>query len=242
MTNTQIIVAGDSNALGYLNTGPAPYVHTAQVQIWALQPDGSHAWNYMRPGINTGTPNNPDAWGPEVEFANKWLETAQPGDYLWIVKNEQTVKGGTTLEVDWDPNTGVWFDKTAATAYEAMHNLDGSVFAFDHYDAALVVLGENDAVNPAYAAAYQTNLAEFNDAVRLEWDVTTILQSRITEGAGAPADNLAVRVAQWAEDQADDDLITFKTIGYEMQPDNIHYDATGFVQLGQGFWNSWLLA
>ena len=61
MTDTAIIIAGDSNPLGYENNGPAPYTPTYKVQIWTdTNGDGvADAWNYMNPGVNTGTPNNP---------------------------------------------------------------------------------------------------------------------------------------------------------------------------------------
>lgn len=71
MSDSRIFTAGQSNDLGYLNNGPAPYVATARVQIFAdTDGDGyGDVWNYMNPGVNTGMPANPTAWGPEVEIA-----------------------------------------------------------------------------------------------------------------------------------------------------------------------------
>lgn len=235
-----VIIAGDSNALGFLNTGPAPYAPSAQVQIWALQPDGSHAWNYMLPGANTGTPANPRSWGPEVQLANRFLQAhAGDGSVLWIVKDDLTVKGGTTLAVDWKPGS-VWFENAAKAAADAMRNLGGGPYAFDHYDAAYVVLGENDAVNHDYAAAYQANLEAFLPAARAAWHVEDIAMSRIEDTMGATADNLAVRVAQWAVDVEDPNLVTFKTIGFEQQADHVHYDARGQIALGDAFFDAWV--
>jgi hypothetical protein len=233
-----IIIAGDSNALGYLNTGPAPYTPTAQVQIWAPQPDGSFAWNYMNPGVNTGTPTNPADWGPEVQIANDWLKVhAGDGSHLWIVKDPATVKGGTTLAVDWAPGAP-WFESTAKAAAAAMHNLDGGPYTFTHYDIAAVVLGENDAANHSYATAYAANLAAFLPAARLAWDVPNIVMPRIEETIGLADDNLAVRTTVWAEGSLDPHLGTFRTIGFDQQPDLVHYDAAGQVALGDGFWNT----
>lgn len=233
MPDAHVILAGDSNALGYLNNGPAPYEATARVQIWT-----GTAWNYMLPGVNTGTPNNPTAWGPEVQEANDWL-AHNPTGVLWIVKDALTVKGSTTLAVDWAPHGGAMYTSATSAAGAAMHALDGTPYAFTHYDVADVVLGENDAVNPAYAAAYKANETAFIAAARVDWAVNEFVFSRINDAVGAPADNLAVRVAQWDVDQADPHVESFKTIGFAMQPDDVHYAEAGQLALGHAFYDAW---
>lgn len=240
MSDAHIIIAGDSNALGYLNNGPAPYIPTARVQIWAdTNGDGvGDAWNYMNPGVNTGTAANPRAWGPEVQEANDWL-AANPTGYLWIVKDAETVKGATTLAADWNPAGGFMFASATHAAGAAMHALDGSPYAFTHYDVADLQLGENDAANPAMATAYGANLTDFIAQARAAWNVTDFVLGRINDAVGAPADNLAVRVAQFGVDQADDHVTSFKTIGFEMQPDDLHYAEAGQIALGAGFFDGW---
>lgn len=233
--NARIAITGDSNALGFRNDGPAPYSVTMRVQMWTAQTDGSYAWEAMRPGVNTGTRNNPNAWGAEVQAANDWLAD-NDGGFLWIVK---VAKGGTTLAVDWDPDDGAYFDLTADTMRAARQSLDGTPFAFDRYDAALVVLGENDATNPEFAAAYASNLAEFSPAARAAWGVETLVMSRITEHFGDAASNLAIRRAQFGADQADPDMISFKTIGFGVFSDG-HYDAAGQLAIGARFYDAWL--
>jgi hypothetical protein len=237
--DAHLIIAGDSNALGYLNTGPAPYTPTARVQIWTdTNGDGvGDAWNYMRPGVNTGTPANPTDWGPEVQQANAWLQ-AHPTGILWIVKDAETVKGSTTLAGDWNPASGHMFASTTHAVEAAMHNLDGSAYAFTHYDVADVVLGENDAVNHDMAMAYGANLTDFIAHARTDWDVTEFVFSRINDAVGAAADNLAVRQAVYSVDVADDHAASFKTIGFAMQPDDVHYAEAGQVALGQGFFDA----
>lgn len=241
MTDAHIIIAGQSNTLGYLNNGPAPYVPTARVQIWALQADGSHQWNYMRPGPggNTGTPANPDAWGPEVEIAKRWLADNPTGN-LWIVKD---AKGSTGLaqdsgQLDWSPaSTGEMFDHATAMIDAARANLDGSPYQFARWDAAMWMQGETDATDPAKAAAYSVNLTGFLAEARFEWDVTEVYAGRITDTPALP-DNFPVRVAQWDVDQADPHLETFKTIGLTMQPDQIHY--ADHIGLGDKFYDAWV--
>lgn len=231
--DAHIIIAGDSNALGFLNSGPAPYNPDKRVQIWH---EGQ--WVYMNPGVNTGTPNQPTSWSSEVQIANRWLAD-NPTGYLWIVKGAETVRGGTNLANDWDPHTGQWFASTTRAADAAMHNLDATLFAFTHYEAAFVGLGENDAVNHQMATDYLANLTEFNFSARAQWHADELIEYRISDGAGAPADNLAVRQAQWQADLADDHLTTFKTIGMAMKPDLIHY--ADHVALGNASYDGWML-
>lgn len=243
MTDAHVIIAGDSNGLGFLNNGPAPYTPTARVQLW-VDTDGDGKgddWNYMNPGVNTGTLSNPYAWGPEVGIANQWLNDHPTGN-LWIVKDAETVKGGTTLAIDWNPTSGAYFASTAHAASAAMHTLDGGPYAFDHYDVAFVVLGSNDAANHAYAESYAANLGVFDPAAREAWHVAELVMPRISDHVGTAEDNLLVRVAQWAVDQADPHMTSFKTIGYAMADDGIHYaHPDGFIALGLGSYDAWLL-
>lgn len=241
MTDSRIIIAGDSNPLGWMNNGPAPYAVTVRVQIWAdTNADGiGDAWNYMNPGVNTGTLNNPQAWGAEVQIANRWLADNADG-YLWIVKGTETVKGGATAADSFDPHTGPMFASTTHAVNAAMHNLDGSQFEFDHYDAAFIGLGENDAANPDMAPHYLADITEINAAARDAWHVTKLVEYRITEGAGTAADNLAVRQAQYQADMADPNLVTFKTIGFGVLADRVHYDAAGHVALGNASYDAWV--
>lgn len=242
MTDTRIILAGQSNALGFLNTGPAPYVPTARVQIWAdTNGDGvPDAWNYMLPGHNTGSLANPTVWGPEVAFAQKWLATHPlASDNLWIVKS---TKGSTFLEqqtgvgiLDWSPeSTGELFDTTTAMVTAAMASLAGGPYAFAAYDALLWMQGEEDATDQTAANAYLVNLQDFIARARAAWFVQRIVIGRITDSVNLPF-NQPVRVAQWQEFMDDAEAPSFKTIGFDMQPDLIHYNAAGHIKLGNAF-------
>jgi hypothetical protein len=241
MTDTRIILAGQSNALGFLNNGPAPYQPTSRVQIWAdTNGDGvPDAWNYMLPGHNTGTLANPDVWGPEVGFANKWL-AAHPFGNLWIVKS---AKGSTGLAkdtgqgiLDWSPESaGELFDTATAIVTAAKANLANGAFAFDAYDGLLWMQGEQDATDQAKANAYLANLKDFITHARASWFVSRIVIGRISDSVNLPY-NEAVRVAQWQEFMDDADAPSFKTIGFDQQPDLIHYNAVGHIKLGAGFY------
>lgn len=58
-----------------------------------------------------------------------------------------------------------------------------------------------------------------------------VVASRITDSPWLNH-NLAVRQAQWQVDQEDANLVTYKTIGFDMQPDLIHFDAGGHIARG----------
>lgn len=244
-----VILAGQSNALGFGNTGPAPYTPTVRVQIWTdTNADGiGDAWHYMNPGVNTGTLNNPTAWGPEVQIANAYLADHATG-FLWINKNMETVRGSTGLAtdpgaLDWSPSSaGEMFDFADHAADAARANLGGGPYAFSAYDALFWMQGETDAGDAADAAAYATNLAGFLAAARSDWmndPAGYVGIGRITDASSLPY-SLDVRQAQWQVDQVDTRAESFKTIGFEMQADGVHYAAAGQLALGQAFYDNWI--
>ena len=234
------VFAGQSNALGYgmsTATLPSPLqgADLGQTYIWGGG-YGARYWGVMQPGVNTGNENEPQAWGPEVQFAYDFHQ-AHPDDVLLIVK---VALGSTGLApdpaaLDWSPSTHELFDLTTANINRAR----AAFMAAQGTEApqASVVFwmqGETDAGTPEGAAAYHDNLTEFLAHVRSDWmhDPTgKVVAARITD-APALNHNLTVRQAQWQVDQEDENLVTFKTIGFGMQPDLIHYGAGGHVALG----------
>ena len=245
MSDAHVILAGQSNALGFGNTGPAPYTPTARVQIWAdTNGDGvGDAWNYMRPGVNTGTVANPTAWGPEVGFANAWL-AHNPTGYLWL---DKVTKGSTGLaqdggQLDWSPaSRGELFDQATASVHAAQANLAPTPYAFTSWDGLLWMQGETDATDPAKAAAYGANVRDFIAQARTAWNVWDVAVGRITDSPVLP-DSADVRNAEWNLDNGDAPLAgvhTFKTIGMEMQADGLHYDAAGQAALGAAIYTGW---
>src|SRR4051812_32807820 len=98
-----VVLAGQSNALGYLNTGAADYAFDDLTYIWNNVATG---WERMIPGVNTGTPNNPTAWGPEVAFAQDF-RASHPDEVLMIVKSVQGSTGvaADPVAMDWSPSS-----------------------------------------------------------------------------------------------------------------------------------------
>lgn len=135
------------------------------------------------------------------------------------------------------------FDFATATIDAARGNLNGGPYAFSQWDATLWMQGEDDALSATKAAAYQANLHDFAAQVRAQWMEDPggkIVVGRITDSPSLPH-NLDVRVGQWAEDQADGHMVSFKTIGFQMQPDTVHYAPEGHVALGAAFYDAWVM-
>ena len=238
---TLVVFAGQSNAVGFGMSPATLPAHLSQPNPNAYIFDGNY-WGVLTPGVNTGTAINPQAWGPEAQFAYDF-GVQRPGELLLIVKNTFTVKGSTPLAqdggLDWSPTTlGEMFDftdVTIAAAKQAFTSATGQ--PAPAVSATFWMQGEQDALSATHAAAYQTNFEAWLAAVRSDWMDNPqgyIGAGRITDSAALPH-NADVRVAQWAADQVDPNLATFKTIGFGMQPDTVHYDASGLQALGSAF-------
>lgn len=210
-----VVVAGQSNALGYQvqpSELPSWYAPTAQVQIWT-----DAGWRTMTPGVNTGTPANPGAWGPEVAFAHAWLQE-HPGETLYLVKS---AKGSTALAQapgeDWSPDSaGSLFDATTAKLAAAKAALGVAVDT-----TVLWFQGEQDASTQGWADSYAGNLAQLKAAAAAEWGAGQFLCGRIDTDYAC---NATVQLAQ-----ADG----FNTDEFAKQGDGLHL--TGQAQIDSGF-------
>lgn len=226
---TLVLLIGQSNAEGFLNTGPAPYAPTARVQIWT-----GTEFNYMNPGANTGPGGE---WGAEVAFANRWL-AEHPTGMLYIGK---VVAGSTGLaydvdQTDWSPHsTGEMFKLAKWNALRLQANLG------EPLDAVLMMQGETDAFDAAKAGAYEANLREFITEVRAQFvpggdaDLPFVY-GRINDSTPYFEQ---VRWAQYVVDRDDPYATSFDTYSYTTAPDGLHYDAPGQLRLGSDLFEAW---
>lgn len=216
-----LIVAGQSNALGYGNNGPAPMGAVPEVQIWT-----GDRFEVMQPGINTGTESNPAAWGPVVGIAASWWwGDRQPGEVLYIL---QSVRGSTGLaadpeQIDWSPHTGEMFALTATEIAET-----GMA-----PDAVFWVQGEQDAADAEKAAAYQGNLADFVWNVRFGWGNSDVDFIYSDVAAELPFSDV-VRQGQAANNGGHAHMVSGSELTF--QSDMLHLDAAGHVELGVRMW------
>lgn len=214
-----IIVAGQSNALGYNVTAaelPAGYHTDPNVVIWN---DAASRWDMMVPGVNTGTPANPGAWGPEVGYAMAWTAT-HPNEVLYVVKD---VKGETALAQtdgqDWSPDSrGELFD---STALQVVHSHIGNA-------TVLWAQGEQDGYDFNQALAYGDHLAALKQAAAEQWGAVRFITA---QSQGPAPFNYLVQQGE-GPDAVD-------TSHVEKQPDGIHYDGAGQAELGGLMYDAW---
>lgn len=235
---------GQSNVSAFAGVGPVDYTPTWRVQIWT-DVNGNGRWDYgdnfqaMVPGVNTGTWNRPDGWGVEVPIAQAWLDAGAPGGILYIGK---AARGETTIVqnggLDWSPHSvGELFDEAAFVAACMRANL-----GVTSLDAVFMMEGETAATRADWSAAYEDALFDFTAAVRdrlMNDPAGYIGLGRIGEAATMPYAH-DVRVAQWALDQVDPNLESFRTIDFDHMADGVHLSAEGVWQAGAAFTANWL--
>jgi hypothetical protein len=130
-----------------------------------------------------------------------------------------------------------------AAVNAARSALVGGQYAFTTYDAVLWMQGEQDATDATAASHYATNIRAFIASARTDWGFTPFIAARISDSPALPF-AVTVRQAVWNLDNGDDPLAgvsTFKTIGFGMQPDHLHYDMAGHLSLGDAFYDAWML-
>lgn len=230
-----IIVAGQSNAVGFGLTAadlpPSARASDPAVLIW-----NGAAFVEMRPGLNTGAPRQPKAWGPEVEFARLW-RGAHPGQTLYIVKY---ARGSTSLaadpvEADWSPASGEHFKAASDQIARARSALAEAGNPY-RLRAILWVQGEADAATSAKAAVYEKNLAAMFAQMRARWGDAPILFSQLSAETGLVHADL-VRGAQARVDAADETAAMARVDGTPMQPDGLHYAGDGQIALGRALYD-----
>lgn len=244
-TANLLIIAGQSNALGF-NVSPselpASYAPSAAVQIWNAT---TGAFEEMQPGVNTGTVNNPTAWGPEVGEAISWT-AAHPGETLYIVKDGSTVHGSTGLaadptQLDWSPSsTGEMYstattDITSAKAALTAASLTPHVIGIDWMQ------GEQDAIDATKAAAYQTNFGAFLGQIETAWgdgDGTTPVSYGRIDVSDALTFQTDVRAAQDTVAVGNFTAREVNTDTFEQQSDHLHFDGAGQLALGEAFYTA----
>jgi hypothetical protein len=245
-TNVFLFI-GDSNAVGYqMSAGTLPPelagYNYGSTYVFG---QGASYWGAYTPGVNSGSPNSPGAWGPEAEFLKR-VHDAHPADINLVIK---VAHGSTTIAqdgalLDWSPaSSGEMFDiadstiDAARAAFQAAQGVPMPAIG-----AAFFVDGPNAAVSSAKAAAYETDLTDFLSHVRSELvdDASGYIGfTRMTDSNTATPYNFDVRLAQWNVDQADAHAESFKTIGMGMQIDGIHYSVGGYVSVGDAFYDNW---
>lgn len=225
-----VVVAGQSNALGY-TLGPADlpsHLGAPPKDVWIWEP--ASAFAPLRPGANTGSPNNPGAWGPEAQFAWRWREASCAP--LYIVKHARGETGlaADPAQKDWSPASRGELWDTATTELDNARKAAPAAGV----TAILWMQGETDAAVPAKAAAYKANLAALVREVRARWGGETVAIAQIDRRGGGWDQ---VRAAQASVAQRPG-LALIDTDAFPRQPDGVHLTGKAQVQLGDAFFEA----
>jgi len=239
-----LIIAGQSNALGFLSkaTDPvtridyfaAPYTNGAD----ALS---SIAWhqNGVVPAVTAAPvpldtpqmtargPGGYQFFGPEIGLARTaYTDTGRP---VTIVK---AAFSGSVLAPDllwpyWGPGGGLFSEMVtlvrSTIAFDALHHQIDRVGGFYWFQ------GETDATDPAWAAAYQGNLKAFIARVRADVPgVYPIVLAK--EWTGVPGDAQVRAADDWAAAHLPD-VVTVDTEGLPRL--GLHVTNVGELQLGE---------
>ncbi|MDP3749254.1 MAG: sialate O-acetylesterase [Phenylobacterium sp.] len=234
--STLVVIAGQSNALGFqLGYSDLPsYAQTPDpgVKIW----NGS-AFVTMEPSVNTGSPGDLDAWGPEVEFAYQWRQD-HPGETLYVVKY---ARGSTGLandpsQSDWSPASGELFAAAKAQVDAAKAALSATGQGYK-VGAIIWMQGETDATDLAKANAYQANLTNLFAQMRAQWGDadTSIYFGQISTQSNFAYEG-TVQLAEANVDSADANAFMTITDAFAMQSDLVHFSGSGQVSLGGGLY------
>ncbi|MCW5759378.1 MAG: hypothetical protein KIS90_06390 [Phenylobacterium sp.] len=239
---------GDSNAVGFAMSAATLPAGLAGFDYGTtfIFGQGASYWGVYAPGVNSGTPNNPGAWGGEAQFLAR-VHAAYPDDVNLVISVQlgSTPLGVSAGRVDWSPasSDGMFATAKATLASAQAAFLAANGFAMPPVEAVLWTGGPNDAFDAGLADAYEANLTGFFAAIRgelLGQPDARILFSRMTDDAAALPYNAAVRLAQWTVDQGDPHATSFRTIGFALQADQVHYAPEGYVQLGDEFFDAWI--
>lgn len=220
------LLAGQSNMVGrgVCNELETPYDDPLPaVNFWH-----NGGWTALRPGFGHTT----DHFGPEVSFGRA-IAAAYPDDDIYLVKY---AVGATNLAVDWKPgviNPGPCYTAFKSAANAALDDLRDKELS-PVVAGMLWMQGESDALNAGYAAAYQTNLTNFIQCVRDDFDADNMefVMGQILTTYGTPTDNAKVRLAQQTVAELDGRAAWFPTDDLQIGEVGGHYGTQGQIDLG----------
>jgi len=240
------LIGGQSNAAGRadtsLLTGTLAAAQTDVYFYWhqgmmsatnaALADDTLLA---LQPGSGHGTSGTvvPNEFGPELSFGRSMAD-AFPDHNIYIIKYAY---GGSNLHSDWAAG-GARYDEFLDTVSAGLAAITSGGHTY-HMSGMLWQQGEADQGASA-AAAYETNLTDLVARVRTDAFagadapfVLGMLSTNQTNYDQSPGSGFqTVRAAQTAVAAADAYVTAVNTDAFSVRSDNVHFDASGQVDLG----------
>lgn len=177
--------------------------------------------------LQPGTAEFGPAFGPAITFGRKMADDFPDQNFALI----KSANGGTSLYADWNPSGGAEYTKFKETVSNGMDALVDAGYT-PEIAGMLWMQGEADARFVSTAAAYEANLRNFIDDVRIEYADPTLpflIGEVFTNAYGA-----RVSFGQAAVAAADPNVgfITTRDLSFQ---DPVHFDANGQIELGRRF-------
>jgi hypothetical protein len=228
-------MAGQSNMVGYADSSEleAPY-DSAQTNVayWF-----NTRWVDVAPGYGRARRD----FGPEISFGHA-VKAALPSEDIYLVKY---AVGGSNLYDQWRPDGGpyhaAWVTKvTMALAKLKRDGVDYEI------SGMLWLQGETDA-DHSKGAVYQANLRAFIASMRAETfgaesntpDMLFMI-ARVRDYYGTAVQSALVRDAQVAVAESDTNAEWFDTDTFGPLIEGGHYGATGQLEIGKAFADTYL--
>lgn len=224
-----VIMHGQSQVHGLSGTAYLPQVYTSapipNAYIWT-----DYAFEALEANVNhtAGTTGANDAVGPLLSMAQAIGEdTTTPTFYVL------SSVGGTNLAVDWNPSTGILYERAIHRDLEAIAHLQAQGYTV-RIKALVWFQGETDAGNLTNANNYATNLAALFAAFRSDLSAPGLkfivpgLSSKNTTTYKA-----TVRAAQESVAAADSNAVLIDPDDYPDFLDGTHYGPQGAVRMGR---------
>lgn len=241
------IAAGQSKMLGFghdLTTLPA-HLNGANFNYGPTYIFGMNAtwWGQITPGVNTGSANLPQAWGPLAQAAYDFRQE-HPDDILLIV---QWSPGSTGVAMD--PTQGDWSPASVGEAFDMMtsrllaaRNALSDPALFDSAQKTLLWVGsETDATDYAKALVHGANFDAFLAASKAVWGWEKAVVARVDQDMVLAQDQM-VAESVYAVDEARPDTYSFGTKGYGVASDGIHGTTEFNVLVGHSLFDGWEMA
>ncbi len=238
------ILAGQSNMVGSrsnINDLPDSWREPQDNVLWYDQNDTWESLVVPTEPFPFSRVFNGVGFGPEITLGTRIAQ--ELNETVALVKY---AKGGTTLAVDWKPGGELYtsmIDRVKGAIAEfpvASVNVDIAGFFW--------MQGESDAYNLAMANQYEQNLTNFITQVRQdlqEPNLPFIYGKVFLTGTQETPFGIfrygdTIRQAQSRVDQQVPGTFAVETIDLSQHPDNIHFDSSGLMALGDRFADEWL--
>jgi hypothetical protein len=241
------LIGGQSNGTGRADSSELTGVLAApQTDVYFYWHQGLAASNAaltddtllaLEPGSGHGTAGTdyPNEFGPEVSFGRSMADEF-PDHNIFIIK---ATWGGTNLHTEWSA-TGDKYANFVDTTTAGLAALTSAGHTY-HMAGMLWQQGEADQSDP-YAANYEANLTDLVSRARTDLFgggsapfVLGMLSTNQTNYDQSPGSGFqTIRTAQTNVAAADAYVAAVNTDTYTVRADNVHFDASGQVDLGEG--------